>query len=405
MADNTIQQLQGFNPDLQDITRQRDLAKYLMQQGLGGNLQGQMIGNRYVGASPLEGVANMYSAYKGKQLAKEADTREAQLADALRKQTVQDIQDYGKAVKGAPEQTTYGAGEEGPTMNVTPAVAPDYEKGLSILMGSKSPQSQALAQALLADQLKTHVLPEGGTLVRGGFGGGAGQTVSGAPKQTTEQRDYQTAVSQGYKGNFLDYQKDIRNASANRTNVNIQNQLPFKEEVLKETGKSLVSNFNTLQNIPVQIKQLDKVADLAPKSFAGSGAEAKLSAAKFLNNNLGLNIAPEKVQNTEELRTVLFTNIMDNLKKMDASPSQMQQQVMQESLGNIGTDPKALPKVVNVYKEILIDKAKEHNRRVEEVTKGGMVFPYDIKVKVPSTPVGGKGVDTSNPLLRPSSGD
>ena len=52
----------------------------------------------------------------------------------------------------------------------------------------------------------------------------------------------------------------------------------------------------------------------------------------------------------------------------------------------LGTDPTALPKVVNIYKEILVDKAKEHNRRVGEVEKGGMAFPYDIKINVPTTP-------------------
>jgi hypothetical protein len=71
---------------------------------------------------------------------------------------------------------------EGPTMDVTPAVAPDYNKGLGILMGSKSPQSQALAQALLADQAKTLILPEGATAIRGSLGGVGGETIKGAEK-------------------------------------------------------------------------------------------------------------------------------------------------------------------------------------------------------------------------------
>jgi hypothetical protein len=49
-------------------------------------------------------------------------------------------------------------------------------------MGSRSPQSQALAQALLADQMKTLVLPEGATAVRGSLGGVGGQTIQGAEK-------------------------------------------------------------------------------------------------------------------------------------------------------------------------------------------------------------------------------
>jgi hypothetical protein len=371
-------------PEMQDITRQRELAKMLLQKGMTDNLQGQMVSGRYVGASPLQGIANMYSAYQGKQLAEESDKKQAELSKMLRQQTMQDIQSYGEALKGTPEQTVYGAGMEGPTMDVTPAVAPNPEKGLGILMGSRSPQSQALGQALLADQLKTQVLPEGGTLIRGGIGG-TGQTVEGKPKQTELMRDYnfaQTPQGGGFKGSFTDYDLMRRNASSQK--INVQNALPFQEQIYTDTGKALIGDFNTLKSIPSQVKQLDRVAELAPKSFAGSAANAKLEGAKFLNNNLGLNIAPNKIVATEELRTVLFTNIMDNLKKMDASPSQEQQRVMQASLGNIGTDPAALPAVVNVYRQILVDKANEHNRRVGQTIEKGFKYPYDITVNVPT---------------------
>jgi hypothetical protein len=118
-------------------------------------------------------------------MTKEADRKQAELAQMLRQQTMQDIQDYGQAIKGSPEvtETTYGAGMEGPTVDFArPAVAPNPEKALGILMGSRSPQSQALAQALLADQAKTLVLPEGATAVRGSLGGTGGEVIKGAPK-------------------------------------------------------------------------------------------------------------------------------------------------------------------------------------------------------------------------------
>jgi hypothetical protein len=172
-------------PEMQDISRQRDLAKLLLQRGMSDNLQGQMVSGRYVGASPLQGIANMYAAYKGGQMTKEADRKQAELANMLRQQTMQDIQEYGQAIKGSPEvaETTYGAGMEGPTVDFArPAVAPNPEKALGILMGSRSPQSQALAQALLADQAKTLVLPEGATAVRGSLGGTGGEVIKGAPK-------------------------------------------------------------------------------------------------------------------------------------------------------------------------------------------------------------------------------
>jgi hypothetical protein len=170
-----------LDPELQGIERQRQLAQALQQRGM-QTPQGQMVSGRYVAPSFTQYLANAFDIYGGKTGVEEAEKKSQAYANALRNQSMQDLQAYGQAVSGRPEQTVYGAGMEGPTMDVTPAVAPDPNKALGILMGSRSPQSQALAQALLADQAKTLVLPEGATAIRGSLGGVGGQTIKGAEK-------------------------------------------------------------------------------------------------------------------------------------------------------------------------------------------------------------------------------
>ena len=73
---------------------------------------------------------------------------------------------------------------------------------------------------------------------------------------------------------------------------------------------------------------------------------------------------------------------MENLKKLDASPSQQQQQILQQSMGSIGTDPSAIPRVVEVYKQILVDKAMQHNMQVKQAQEGPakLQYPYDISI-------------------------
>ena len=399
MASNPTQlPMTGFEPEIQDITRQREMAKLLLQQGLAQNdMQGQMVSGRYVGASPWQGIAKLYSAYRGGQLAREADKKQADLAKLLREETMRDVGKYMEAVQGRPETITQQPATEanlpqGQTLlddmnqrtvvpQVTPAVAPDYNKALAIALGSRSPTVQALGSQAIGEMTKLRELPEGGSLVRIGPSGQAVTVAGGGPKTTNDIKNYQYDVSQGYKGTFNQWTLDQKRASAQ--NINVSTGVPFQEKIYTNAAEGLMKDYDTLKAIPAQIKQLDKVAQLAPRSFAGSGANAKLEAVKFLNNNLGLNVAPEKVQNTEELRAVLFTQIMENLKKMDASPSQSQQVIMQDSLGNIGTDPAAIPKVVNVYKEILLDKAREHNSRVDQTIEKGFKYPYSVKVNVP----------------------
>ena len=149
-------------PEMQDITRQRDLAKMLLQKGMSDNLQGQMVSGRYVGASPLQGIANMYSAYKGNQMSKEADRKQQELAQMLRQQGVQESQDILSTMRG--RQAVPEVVPQGQTMlddqgmmtmgsqRGVAGVAPDLQSAYAKAIGSRSPQGQALAP-ILAKQL------------------------------------------------------------------------------------------------------------------------------------------------------------------------------------------------------------------------------------------------------------
>jgi len=404
-----------IDPESQALQRQKQYAAALLQQNQ--QPQGQMVSGRFVAPSFTQQLNATLSPLLGAYMLNQADTKQAQLAEALREQGDKDLMAYGQAVtpKPAVEGGIYGPDNKlttqttadmyGANMELNPqykevapqaAVEPDFAKGMRILRSSKDPETRQLAKMLMADEMKTLVVPEGGTVLRGGIFG-SGKTVEGKPKQTELMRDYnfaKTPEGGNYKGNFTDYDLMRRNASSQ--SINVQNALPFQEQIYTDTGKALIADFNTLKSIPAQVKQLDRVAAIAPKSFAGSFADTKLQTVKFFNNNLGTSIAPEKVNSTEELRAVLFTNIVEQLKKLDASPSQEQQRVMQASLGSIGTDPNALPSVVNVFKQVLLDKVNDHNLRVDQTIEKGFKYPYDIRVNVPKQPKNEGGIDTGD---------
>jgi hypothetical protein len=192
MADMGTLTADQFNQ--QQINRQQKMAEMLLQQGM-QQPQGQMVSGHYVAPSLTQNLAGLANVYMGQRGLEKAEKAQLDLADRLRRQTMQDIQGYSQDITGKPEQTVYGAGMEGPTMDVTPVVAPDYTKGLSRLMGSRSPQSQALGNMLLADMMKTQKLGEGDTLVRGNFGGGFNTVGQGAEKfRAPLQVDTGTAI-------------------------------------------------------------------------------------------------------------------------------------------------------------------------------------------------------------------
>ena len=56
-------------------------------------------------------------------------------------------------------------------------------------------------------------------------------------------------------------------------------------------------------------------------------------------------------------------------------------------MGSLATDPTALPRVINTYKQILIDKAETHNKKVSQAESGPakMEFPFDIRIPLQNT--------------------
>ena len=361
MADQTINLGGNIPPEYlqqqQQLNRQQQLANLLTQQGL-QQPQGQMVSGRFVAPSFFQYAAPLAQLYAGQSLAKEGDKAMLDLAEKLRK---------GKAEAEA---------------EIFKQLTPQYQRVEEMAGPAYQGQTPAFEKPMPVDYAKIAELIKTNQF-------GAGKEMLPAvmerviPKLPTSVLEYNYGKE---NPEFYGYQMGMKKAAAPSMTAitNVQAFEPFKSKAQGQMGEVLIKNFETLQNIPTAIRTLDRAAELAPQSFAGSFGEQKLELAKFFNNNLGTNINPNKVANTEELRSALFTNVMENLKKLDASPSQEQQRVLQQSMGSLATDPTALPRVINTYKQILIDKAETHNKKVEQAISGPakMEFPFDIRIPI-----------------------
>jgi len=186
--------------------------------------------------------------------------------------------------------------------------------------------------------------------------------------------------------------KLVSHPEANKNITNVAAYLPASEEAQKDFMKSTRATYDQLKQAPTLLANIEEAKKLIPnaKQFMGPGGEPLLNAAKLLNNRLGTNIATTGVTDAETLRTRIFFNIMDNLKKMDASPSQSQQAIMQESLGNLGTDPNALPKILDAYADSMRQKISLHNDEVQGAVQRGVKFPYSPIIKLNTTVTPGR---------------
>lgn len=184
----------------------------------------------------------------------------------------------------------------------------------------------------------------------------------------------------------LDAKTQVAGAGAMKFAPNFNTFPRVQDEIDKRMGQTLIDRYDKqLVHAPAALDNIEKAKRLAKVSggFVGSFGDKKLEVVQFLNNNLGLALSPEQVQNASELRSRVFMGIMENLKKMDAQPSQYQQQVMQDALGRLTTDPGALPRVLDVFGDIVRSKVKIHNDQVDAAGKSGIRFAYPIRIDVP----------------------
>jgi hypothetical protein len=177
-----------------------------------------------------------------------------------------------------------------------------------------------------------------------------------------------------------------RTAGASRTSLSVDAFTPASETIQVEAMKELRDTFKQLKTASVDIANLRRAAALARTSgrkYMGTGGTAFLEGAKFLKNRLGVDVDTGAIVNAETARTALFQNVLNNLRKLDAQPSQEQQRIMQEALGSLNTDPDAMARVVQVYEDVIRGRVELHNRTVDQSIQSGIKMPYSLRIDLP----------------------
>jgi len=178
------------NPELLGLDRQRALAQMLLKQGM-ESPQGQMISNRYVGASPWQYIGNLAQQLMAHKELKDIDTEQLALIKKLREQEGTDLAKFSElqygsqGQAGVPALTQQGPTQTGGNIPVQPAipaisgVAPDPMAAYQFAAKSQSP----LVRSQLAEMLKGQKLGEGEVYQRYNPSTGKMEvTGQGAPK-------------------------------------------------------------------------------------------------------------------------------------------------------------------------------------------------------------------------------
>jgi hypothetical protein len=178
--------------------------------------------------------------------------------------------------------------------------------------------------------------------------------------------------------------KEVSHPLPTRVETKVNAFVPASEAAQTEFMREARVTYSALKNAQPTLDNIEAAKALVPtaKGFMGAGGEPLLAAASFLNNRLGTKIDTKGVVDATELRSRLFFGILDNLKKLDSQPSQSQQAAMQEALGNLGTDPNALGRVLDAFGDSIRTKVDSHNIEMSDAQTRGVKFPYNPRIVI-----------------------
>jgi len=251
MADPTNlsdQQFLSQDPEVLGLQRQRQLANLLTGQAFNAP-QGQVISGHYVKPSALQQALPMINAAIGGMTNANLDTKQTELAAALRGKQQQAVQQF---VNAANPQERFAAG----TSQYAPA------------------ELQKTAYGMVTPQK----LAEGETISQLNMGTGQYEPMAqGGQKKTEAIRGYEMAKSQGFPGSFFDYEQQLKRAGASNVSVSMDKGIAAQVGPMMKEGQlqatSAVKGIDAANQV---INALD-----TNKLFTGPLANQKLSIAQL----------------------------------------------------------------------------------------------------------------------------
>ena len=248
MADLTDQQFLSQDPEVLGLQRQRQLANLLTGQAFNAP-QGQIISGHYVKPSALQQALPMINAAIGGMTNANLDTKQTELAAALRGKEQQAVQQY-MAAKTPQEQFIAGTSQYAPA------------------------ELQKTAYGMVAPQK----LAEGETISQLNMGTGQYEPMAqGGQKKTEAIRGYEMAKSQGFPGSFFDYEQQLKRAGASNVSVSMDKGIAAQVGPMMKEGQlqatSAVKGIDAANQV---INALD-----TNKLFTGPLANQKLSIAQL----------------------------------------------------------------------------------------------------------------------------
>lgn len=364
------QQALDFNPELQDVSRQRKLAELLMAQGF-QQPQGQMISGHYVAPSWSQQLAPMANVLAGQAIGERADVEQTKLAEALRGKQQEVMQAWAQA-KTPQEKFAIGTSRYAPKE----LQAATYE----MIKPQKVGKGETISQMDLTSGQYEPILegtPDIPDAIQYAI------SVGGLPKNPSTWNDQQRA-----------YAKQIVESKARAGAGNFYNQMgkSIAGEIgpmMKEAQLTALGAVKTEDSANRIIEALD-----SNKLYTGTGANIRLGAAQIANTvGVGGNSLEEKISNTRKTMQGLAELTLQGRQQMrgQGQITNQESELAERAIsGNINFTPAEIKLLANAAKRSADYTYNTYQAKLSEMAKNedtrGLVPYYQVPKIGKTTP-------------------
>lgn len=157
----------------------------------------------------------------------------------------------------------------------------------------------------------------------------------------------------------------------------------FSKTIAEKSGTDLLESRDKAKTAIETIQGIEQARQaIKGGAFQSTGADMKLGLTKFINANIpGVSIDEAKAGNTDYLKSILGTGLLQQAKTLGSNPSNADATRINDIVGSIGKDPKAMDKILDWRQQMAEQAITRHNNTVDDAESRGMKSPYDLRVK------------------------
>ena len=192
--------------------------------------------------------------------------------------------------------------------------------------------------------------------------------------------------------------KKTTHAPATAVNVNTGPKA-FWNDLGKGQADILLKDREGAQGAASTLQSLTAIRQAAEGgAYQGAGAELKLGAAKALGA-LGMPYDAKTVANSEVFDAQAKQFVLASIKTLGANPSNTDREFIEKTVPRLGTDPAALPLLLDFMEKKARTQLRGYNERARKVQSdpNASALPVDLTVTEPAVndgwgikPIGGK---------------